>query len=235
QALAPLDHLVCFAMKSNSNLAVLRVIADLGGGFDIVSEGEIKRVIAAGGSPRKCVFAGVGKTEQEIEFALRKGIYSFNVESEPELQRINQVAARLRKIAPVAVRVNPNVDAGTHAKITTGTYENKFGIAFEQVEGVYARASKLKNLRLRGIQMHIGSQLTQVTPFELAVKKVLPLVQKLAAKYDFEFFSIGGGLGIVYNPALESGSADWWRRPKAKKILTPASYAATLVPLLKPL
>src|SRR3954466_10343002 len=208
QALAPLDHLVCFAMKSNSNLAVLRVIADLGGGFDIVSEGELRRVIAAGGDPKKCVFAGVGKTEAEIEFALRKGIYSFNVESEPELARINKVAARLKKIAPVAVRVNPNVDAGTHAKITTGTYENKFGIQFEQVEGVYARASKLKNLRLRGLQMHIGSQLTSVNPYEQAVAKVLPMVTKLAKKYNFEFFSIGGGLGIIYKPALASGSAE---------------------------
>src|SRR4051812_36659950 len=235
KALAPLDHLVCFAMKSNSNLAILRVIADLGGGFDIVSEGELRRVIAAGGDPKKCVFAGVGKTEQENEFALRKGIYSFNVESEPELNRINDVAARLKKKAPVAVRINPNIDAGTHAKITTGTYANKFGIAFEQVEGVYARASKLKNLRLRGIQMHIGSQLTQVTPFELAVKKVLPLVQKLAAKYNFEFFSIGGGLGIVYNPALASGSSEWWQQPAAKKILTPQTYAEKLVPLLQPL
>src|SRR6185436_19667393 len=206
QALAPLDHLVCFAMKSNSNLAVLRVIADLGGGFDIVSEGELARVIAAGGDPRKCVFAGVGKTETEIEFGLRQGIYSFNVESEPELQRINQVAARLKKIAPVAVRVNPNIDAGTHAKITTGTYENKFGIAFENVEGVYARASKLKNLRLRGVQMHIGSQLTDVKPFELAVRKVIPLVERLKNKHGLEFFSIGGGIGIIYKDALASGS-----------------------------
>lgn len=234
-ALASLEHLICFAVKANSNLAVLRTFANLGGGFDIVSEGELRRVITAGGDPRKCVFAGVGKTEQEIEFALRKGIYSFNVESEPELQRINRVAARLKKIAPVAVRVNPNIDAGTHAKITTGTYENKFGIAFEQVEGVYARASKLKNLRLRGLQMHIGSQLTQVKPFEMAVKKVLPLLEKLAARHHFEFFSIGGGLGIVYNPALESGTPIWWQQPKAKKILTPASYAKTLVPLLAPL
>jgi len=234
-ALGSLDHMICYAMKANSNLAIIRTFANLGSGFDIVSEGELRRVIAAGGDARKCVFAGVGKTEPEIEFALRKGIYSFNVESEPELQRINQVAARLKKMAPVAVRVNPNIDAGTHAKITTGTYENKFGIAFEQVEGVYARAAKLKNLRLRGIQMHIGSQLTQVQPFELAVKKVLPLVRKLAAKYDFEFFSIGGGLGIVYNPALESGSADWWQQPKARNILTPKTYAETLVPLLKPL
>jgi diaminopimelate decarboxylase len=234
-ALRHLDHLICYAVKANSNLAVLRTFANLGGGFDIVSEGELRRVTAAGGDAKKCIFAGVGKTEQEIEFALRKGIYSFNVESEPELKRINSVAARLKRIAPVAVRVNPNIDAGTHAKITTGTYENKFGIAFEQVEGVYARASQLKNLRLRGLQMHIGSQLTQVKPFELAVKKVLPLVQKLAAKYDFEFFSIGGGLGIVYNPALESGSPDWWRQPKAQRILTPKTYAATLVPLLRPL
>jgi len=234
-ALGSLDHLICYAMKANSNVAVIRTFANLGSGFDIVSEGELRRVIAAGGDPKKCVFAGVGKTEQEIEFALRRGIYSFNVESEPELVRINQVAARLKKVAPVAVRVNPNVDAGTHAKITTGTYENKFGIAFEQVEGVYARASKLKNLRLRGIQMHIGSQLTQVQPFQLAVTKVLPLVQKLAAKYGFEFFSIGGGLGIVYKPALESGSPDWWQQPQAKNILTPRSYAETLVPLLQPL
>ena len=234
-ALGSLDHMICYAMKANSNLAVMRTFANLGSGFDVVSEGELRRVIAAGGDARECVFAGVGKTEQEIEFALRQGIYSFNVESEPELQRINRVAARLKKIAPVAVRVNPNIDAGTHAKITTGTYANKFGIALEQVAGVYARASKLKNLRLRGIQMHIGSQLTQVTPFELAVKKVLPLVQKLAAKYDFEFFSIGGGLGIVYNPALESGAANWWQQPAAKKILTPKTYAEKLVPLLQPL
>src|SRR5579859_6485629 len=180
RALAPLDHLVCFAMKSNSNLSVLRTIANLGGGFDIVSGGELQRVIAAGGDPRKCVFAGVGKTEAEIEFALRKGIYSFNVESEPELRRINRVAARPKKTAPVAVRVNPNIAAKTHAKITTGTYENKFGIAFEQIEGVYARASKLTNIRLRGLQMHIGSQLTQLQPYELAVKKILPLARALA-------------------------------------------------------
>ncbi len=234
-SLASLDHLVCFAMKSNSNLAVLRTIADLGGGFDIVSAGELQRVIAAGGDPRKCVFAGVGKSESEIEFALKKNIYCFNVESEPELQRINQVAARLKKIASVAVRVNPGVDAKTHAKITTGTYENKFGIAFEKIEGVYARASKLKNLRLRGVQMHIGSQLTTVSPFEQAIRKVLPLVAKLKAKYALEFFSIGGGLGIVYQPALASGTADWWNSAAAKNVLTPAKYAARLVPLLQPL
>src|SRR5438067_3733232 len=147
QALAPLDHLICFAMKANSNAAIMRTLARLGSGFDVVSEGELRRVIAAGGAPEKCVFAGVGKTEREIGFALGQGIYSINVESEPELARIDRVAGRLKKIAPVAVRVNPNVDAGTHAKITTGTYDNKFGIALEEVEGVYARATKLKNLR----------------------------------------------------------------------------------------
>jgi diaminopimelate decarboxylase len=234
-ALAPLDHLVCFAMKSNSNLAVLRTIANLGGGFDIVSGGELQRVIAAGGDPKKCVFAGVGKTEAEIEFALRQNIYCFNVESEPELIRINKVAARLKKIAPVAVRVNPNIEAHTHAKITTGTYENKFGIAFENIEGIYARAIKLKNLRLRGVQMHIGSQLTRVSPFEKAIRKVLPLVKKLKEKYALEFFSIGGGLGIVYQPALASGDPLWWKSAAAKNILTPRKYAARLLPLLQPL
>lgn len=235
QALAPLDHLICFAMKANSNLAVMRTLANCGSGFDVVSEGELRRVIAAGGDPRRCVFAGVGKTEREIEYAIRQGIYAFNVESEPELQRINRIAARLKTVAPVAVRVNPNIDAQTHAKITTGTYENKFGIAFENIEGVYARAAKLKHLRLRGIQMHIGSQLTQVAPFRQAVEKMLPLVTRLAKKNGFEFFSIGGGIGIVYNPALESGAAGWWQTPAAKGIITPASYAAALVPLLKPL
>jgi diaminopimelate decarboxylase len=234
-ALAPLDHLVCFAMKSNSNIAVLRTIANLGGGFDIVSGGELQRVIAAGGDPRQCVFAGVGKTEAEIEFALRKNIYSFNAESEPEITRINRIAARLKKIAPIAVRINPNIDAHTHSKITTGTYEDKFGIQFEHVEGVYARASKLKNIWLRGVQMHIGSQLTQTTPYELAIKKVTPLVQKLASKYGLKFFSPGGGLGIIYRGALESGSPDWWKMPAANGILTPVTYAKALLPLLQPL
>jgi diaminopimelate decarboxylase len=235
RALAPLDHLICFAMKSNSNQAVLRTIAQLGGGFDIVSEGELRRVIDAGGDPGRCVFAGVGKSEGEIEFALRRGVFSFNVESEAELARISRVAARLKKIAPVAVRVNPNVDAHTHAKITTGTYENKFGIAFEDIEAVYARAARSKNLRLRGLQMHIGSQLTQARPFQDAVGKVVPLVKRLQAAHGLEFFSIGGGLGIVYDPALASGPAAWWQSARAQKILTPARYAARLVPLLKPL
>ena len=235
RALAPLNHLICFAMKANSNLSVMRTLANLGSGYDVVSAGELQRVIAAGGDPKKCVFAGVAKSEAEIEYALRQGIYSFNCESEPEILRINRVAARLKKRAPIAVRINPNVSAKTHSKITTGTYENKFGIQFEHVEAIYARASKLNNLWLRGVQMHIGSQLTDVTPYELAVKKVLPLVKKLAAKYSLEFFSPGGGLGIIYNPALASGAAAWWKTKMAKGILTPATYAEKLLPLLKPL
>ena len=234
RAMAPVDHLICFAVKSNSNQSVLRTIAKLGGGFDIVSGGELQRVIAAGGDPRLCVFAGVGKTEAEIEFALRRGVYSFNAESEPELERINRVAARLKKTAPVAVRVNPDVEAHTHAKITTGTYENKFGIAFEQVEGVYARARMLRNLRLRGVQMHIGSQITEVSPFEKAVRKVVPLARRLKEAHGIEFFSVGGGLGIVYKPALASGQPAWWKGPGGN-LLTPPKYASRLVPLLKPL
>jgi diaminopimelate decarboxylase len=235
RAMAAIDHLVCFATKSNSNLSVLRVLARLGSGFDIVSAGELQRIQAAGGDARKCVFAGVGKTEDEIEFALRQEVYSFNVESEPELERIDQVARRLGKIAPVAVRVNPNVEAGTHKKITTGTYQNKFGVAFDQVEAVYARASRRKNLRLRGLQMHIGSQITEVSPFEEAVRKVAPLVSKLRQRHGLEFLSIGGGLGIIYDPALASGGGNWWATPDAKKILTPRSYAERLLPLLLPL
>ena len=234
-AMSPVEHLVCFAVKSNSNLSVLRALANLGSGFDVVSGGELRRVIAAGGDPRRCVFAGVGKTGDEIEFALRQNIYSLNAESEPELQRINRIAARLKKIAPVALRVNPNVEAKTHAKITTGTYENKFGIALEEIEGVYARAAKLKNLRLRGLQMHIGSQITEIAPFEKAVRKVLPLVEKLKARHGLEFFSIGGGLGIIYQSALASGQSSWWNKRGAKDVLTPAKYAARLVPLLRPL
>ncbi|MDP6794317.1 MAG: diaminopimelate decarboxylase [Verrucomicrobiota bacterium] len=234
-ALSPVEHLVCYSPKANSNLSVLRTLTNAGSGFDIVSGGELQRVIAAGGDASNCIFAGVGKKEEEIEFALKKGIYSFNVESEPELARINKVARQLKKKAPIAVRVNPNVDAKTHAKITTGTYENKFGIAFEEIEGVYERAARLKHLYLRGIQMHIGSQLTEVAPFEKAVRKVAPLAKRLTEKHGFEFFSIGGGVGIVYEPALESGDARWWRSPKRKNLLTPAKYAAKLLPLLQPL
>jgi diaminopimelate decarboxylase len=237
RALAELpNRLICFAMKANSNAAILRLLANLGGGFDIVSAGELFRVVQAGGDPRRCVFAGVGKTEDEIRYALAQGIYSFNVESAPEIERINRVAVALRRRAPIAIRVNPNVEAHTHAKITTGTYENKFGIAIEDVAAVYARAAKLPGIRIRGVQMHIGSQITSAGPFVKAVKKALPLVRQLKERYAIEFFSIGGGIGIVYDPALESATPEWWSRvPKARTLLTPQRYAENLVPLLAPL
>lgn len=234
-AMGDTDRCICFAVKSNSNLALLREIAQLGGGFDVVSQGELARVISAGADAAKCVFAGVGKTEDEIRYALQKGIYSFNVESWPELERIDAVARSMRKKAPVAVRVNPNVEAGTHKKITTGTYENKFGIAFEEILPIYKKASKLRNLNLRGLQFHIGSQITQVTPFEEAVRKVAPLLQELKALHGIEFFSLGGGLGIVYRDALASGTEAWWHGAEGRATATPAKYAEKVLPVLKPL
>lgn len=233
-ALAPLDHLICFALKANSNLAILKLLAQRASGFDLVSGGELTRVLKAGGKASKCSFAGVGKTRDEIEQALSAGVYVFNVESVAELEFINRIAGEKKKRAAIAVRVNPNVDAGTHAKITTGTYENKFGIAFEEIGALYARAARMKNLRLLGVQMHIGSQITEVKPFVQAVKKMLPLVQDLKTRYQIEFFDIGGGLGIVYEPALASGQPAWWKTRKTRP-LTPATYAEHLVPLLKPL
>jgi len=233
-ALAPLDHLICYALKANSNLAVLNLLAQRGSGFDLVSGGELTRVLKAGGQAAKCSFAGVGKTRDEIEQALAANVYVFNVESIAELEFINQIAGEKKKRAPIAIRVNPNVDASTHSKITTGTYENKFGIAFEEIGPLYARAARMKNLRLLGVQTHIGSQITEVKPFVLAIKKMAPLVQELKARYKIEFFDIGGGLGIVYDPALASGTSAWWAKQKVKP-LTPASYGAAVVPLLKPL
>ena len=233
-ALAPLDHLICYAVKANSNLAVLSLLAKRGSGFDLVSGGELTRVLKAGGKAAKCNFAGVGKTRDEIEQALAAGVYAFNVESSAELDFINQVAGKKRKRAPISIRVNPNVKADTHAKITTGTYENKFGIAFEEIPSLYARAARLKNLKLVGVHMHIGSQITETRPFVDAVKKMLPLVSDLKARYGIEFFDIGGGMGIVYDPALASATPEWWQKQKVKP-LTPAAYGEQIVPLLKPL
>jgi diaminopimelate decarboxylase len=213
---------------------VLSLLAKRGSGFDLVSGGELTRVLRAGGDPAKCSFAGVGKTRAEIEQALAANVYVFNVESAAELEFINRIAGEKKKRAPVAIRVNPNVDASTHSKITTGTYENKFGIAFEEIGALYDRAARLKNLRLVGVQMHIGSQLTEVGPFVKAIRKMVPLVRELKARHRIEFFDIGGGLGIVYQPALASGRAAWWKQQKTPP-LTPASYAEKVVPLLKPL
>lgn len=235
-ALGDLPHEVAYAVKANSNLSILRLLAELGSGFDIVSGGELLRVIKAGGDPAKCTFAGVGKTRAEIEFALEQRIYSLNVESEEEAVFIDQVAGEMGLKAPIAFRVNPNVDAKTHKYISTGKSENKFGIDFESITGAYERASKLKNITLRGLQMHIGSQLTSVAPFLEAVEKVSPLAAQLKADYDIEFFSIGGGIGIVYDPALASGDPAWWdSKAEVTRPLTPAEYAANVVPVLKPL
>ncbi len=236
-ALNEVDHLICYAVKANSNLAVLHTIAKLGGGFDIVSGGELFRVLKAGGSASKCTFAGVGKTRGEIEFALHEGIYSFNAESESELRHLNQIAGDLGKKAPVALRVNPNVDAGTHAKITTGKKENKFGVEFERVIDAYAAvAQDCPHLEIRGVQMHIGSQLTSIDPFVQAVQKVAPLVEQLKEKHQLQFFSIGGGIGIVYRESLDSGDPSWWGdKPESDRPLTIGAYASALVPLLAPL
>ncbi|MBK8091102.1 MAG: diaminopimelate decarboxylase [Verrucomicrobiaceae bacterium] len=235
-ALAPLNHLVCYAVKANSNLAVLSTIAKLGGGFDIVSAGELFRVIKAGGDPSKCTFAGVGKTRDEIIYALNQGIYCFNAESEAELRYIDRIAGELGKKAPVAVRVNPNVDAKTHAKITTGKSENKFGIDFDQIIDVYARiAAECPNLIIRGLQMHIGSQLTTVDPFVEAVQKVIPLVKTIQERHRIEFFSIGGGIGINYRQSLDSGPDTWWQQNAETHPLTVQAYAQAVVPLLTPL
>ena len=234
--LSGLDLQICYAMKANSNLAVLRHFSNLGAGFDLVSGGELRRVLAAGGNVKTSVFAGVGKTEAEIKLALENEIYAFHVESEPELARINHVAGQLGVKAPIAIRINPDVDAHTHAKITTGKSDNKFGIPLKHAAAAYEAASKLKNLRLRGVQMHIGSQLTDVGPFVEAVKKVTGFVAELKATYGIEYFSIGGGMGIIYRDALASGQVAWWdAQPADKRPLTPESYGAALTPLLAPL
>jgi diaminopimelate decarboxylase len=235
-ALDGLDHRVCYAMKANSNLAVLRVFARLGASFDLVSGGELRRVQAAGGAIGESVFAGVGKTEAEIALGLEAGVASFHVESQPELERINRVAGRVGRQAPIALRINPDVDAATHHKITTGKSENKFGIPLVQAEEAYAAAARLKNIEIRGVQMHIGSQITRVDPFIVAVEKVLPFVELLKARYGIGYFSIGGGIGVIYQDALASGSESWWSAmPADKRPVTPEAYGAALVPLLKPL
>lgn len=198
-ALAGVDHLVCYAVKANSNLAVLNLLARLGSGFDIVSVGELERVIAAGGDPAKVVFSGVGKRADEIQRALELGIHCFNVESESELERINAVAQMMGVEAPVSLRVNPDVDAQTHPYISTGLKENKFGIAIERAPEVYARAAEMEGLKVVGVDCHIGSQLTQVEPFVDALERVLDLVDHLYEQgIALQHIDLGGGLGITY-------------------------------------
>ena len=209
-ALRSLDHLICYAVKANSNRAILKLLADAGAAFDIVSGGELYRVLASGGDAAKCTFAGVGKSREEIEYALKERVYSFNVESEAELEHIDRIAGAKETRAPIALRVNPDVDPHTHEYISTGSRENKFGIALDRVAAVYEQAAKMRNVEIVGLQMHIGSQITEATPFANAIERVAPIVRELQSKYGIKFFSVGGGMGIVYRFALESGSGKWW-------------------------
>ncbi len=234
QALSPLDAHIAYAVKACSNKAILNLMAKQGLGFDIVSGGELWRVVNAGGDPTQCTYAGVGKTEAEIRYALSLNIYCFNCESENELREINRIAGEMGVKAPVAVRVNPHVDAHTHKYITTGTNENKFGVDITRIEELYATiAAEMPNLHIRGLQMHIGSQLTEVEPFVKAIKKVTPIVEKFQKLYNIEFWSIGGGIGIVYDGCLDSGKEEWWAAHPEQ--ITLKSYAESIVPLLKPL
>ncbi|WP_323752145.1 diaminopimelate decarboxylase [Marinobacter sp.] len=199
-ALSNRPHLVCYAVKANSNLAVLNVLARLGAGFDIVSAGELERVLRAGGDVRKVVFSGVGKQEWEIKRALEAGVRCFNAESDTELDRLNAVAGELGVKAPVSLRVNPDVDAGTHPYISTGLKENKFGIDIAEAARVYARAATLPNLDIKGVDCHIGSQLTTVAPFLDALDRVLALVDALAEQgINIRHLDLGGGLGVTYD------------------------------------
>lgn len=193
-------HLICYAVKANSNLGVLNLMARLGSGFDIVSVGELLRVIQAGGDPKKVVFSGVGKTEIEISTALQAGIYCFNIESISELYRINEVATGLNMKAPISIRINPNIDAGTHPYISTGLKENKFGIEIEQALTVYHLANELEFIEVKGVDCHIGSQITEVAPFIEALDKLLILIDQLEEKgISISHLDLGGGLGVPYN------------------------------------
>ena len=218
EALGDHPHLICYAVKANANLAVLNLFARLGSGFDIVSGGELERVLTAGGDPRKVVFSGVGKRADEMRRALEVGIHCFNVESESELLRLNQVAAELDVSAPVSLRVNPDVDAKTHPYISTGLKENKFGISIGDAPAVYARAADLAHITIRGVDCHIGSQLTETGPFLDALQRVLALVDRLEQDgITIEHLDLGGGLGIRYHEET----------PPA-----PGNYAAALRELL---
>jgi diaminopimelate decarboxylase len=235
-ALQSLDHVICYAVKANSNRAILKLLADAGAGFDIVSGGELYRVLAAGGDPAKCTFAGVGKSREEIEYALEQRVYSFNVESEAELEQIDRIAGAKETRAPIALRVNPDVDPHTHEYISTGSRENKFGIALDRVAAVYEQAAKMRNVEIVGVQMHIGSQIAEAKPFASAIGKVAPIVRELKSKYGIKFLSIGGGMGIVYRRALESGSGKWWRDHGGESFaFSVRDYVDAIVPELREL
>ena len=199
-AAGDVPHLICYAVKANGNLAILNLLARLGSGFDIVSGGELARVIAAGGDAKKVVFSGVGKTEAEMRYALEQDILCFNVESEPELERLNQVAGSMGKVARISIRINPDIDAGTHPYISTGLKQNKFGIPIERAPEVYKYAASLPNLAIHGVDCHVGSQLTEIAPFLEAADKLLALIDELAAAgIKIQHLDVGGGLGVNYN------------------------------------
>ena len=203
-------HLVCYAVKANSNLGVLNTLARLGSGVDIVSGGELERVVAAGGDPSKVVFSGVGKTEAEMKRALELKIKCFNVESEPELERLNKVAGELGVKAPISLRINPDVDAQTHPYISTGLRDNKFGIAFDRAPDVYRLAQSLENLSIHGIDCHIGSQLTAIAPFIDATDRLLALIDDLKHQgINIKHLDVGGGLGVVYRDELPPQPSDY--------------------------
>ena len=211
------DHLVCFAVKSNPSLAILNTFAKLGAGFDIVSGGELARVIAAGGDPAKVVFSGVGKTEAEMRFALEAGIFCFNVESASELDRLNHVAGSMGKKAPVSLRVNPNVDAKTHPYISTGLKNNKFGVAYEEALSLYQKAAAMPNIAIHGVDCHIGSQLTELSPFLDALDRILALVDQLqAAGIHIHHIDAGGGIGICYSDETPPDFADYAKAMREK-------------------
>ncbi|MCK4842651.1 MAG: diaminopimelate decarboxylase [Methylococcales bacterium] len=210
QAFGNHPHLICYAVKANSNIAILNILARLGSGFDIVSLGELERVLAAGGDPKKVVFSGVGKREDEIRAALKIGIRCFNIEVSGELDRINDIAGELNVVAPVSFRVNPNVDAKTHPYISTGLKENKFGIDIELAADEYIRASKMQHIKIIGIDCHIGSQLTETSPFLAAFDKVMDLVNRLKQQgIKLHHLDLGGGLGIKYKDETPPEPAEY--------------------------
>jgi diaminopimelate decarboxylase len=207
------SHLICYAVKANSNVAILNLLARLGSGFDIVSVGELERVLAAKGDPAKIVFSGVGKKSAEIKRALDVGIRCFNIESEAELLRVNHVARDMGKIAPISIRVNPDVDAQTHPYISTGLRDNKFGIAYEEAERVYQQAAELTHVNVQGIDCHIGSQLTELAPFSDALERVLVLAERLKKQgVAIKHLDIGGGLGVRYNDETPPLPADYTKQ-----------------------
>lgn len=218
-AFEDVDTLICFSVKSNSNLSICKILAEAGSGFDVVSGGELFRVIKAGGDPSKIVFAGVGKTDREIQYALENDIFMFNVESQAELNHINQLAKEAGKVAKVALRINPDIDAKTHAKTTTGKRENKFGIDFSEAEGLIKQSAQYGSIELCGLHVHLGSPIYTVDPYVSSLRKIVKLIEKCrGVGLDIEYMNIGGGYCISY-----TGEA----------VIRPKDYASEILPLVK--